>query len=121
MLGKFFVKMLLNGVFIVPLLMYVTQATLIEALFGSYAFSIVSYIAIDQLLLRLTGNGVATLVDVVLAFAYFWMLEKFFFHWSFTFTNLAIIAIVFGIIEYFVHIYFQKDKGKIGRTSFDDN
>jgi membrane protein HdeD len=121
MLGKFFLKMLLNGIFIVPLLLYLTQATLTEALLCSYAFSILSYFAIDQLLLRLTSNGVATLVDVGLVFAFLWMMERFLFDWSLTFTNMAIISVVFGITEYFMHRYFQQDPGRIGRNSFNDN
>ncbi|MEW9701756.1 DUF2512 family protein [Paenibacillus sp. SI8] len=121
MLGKFFLKMLLNGIIIVPLLLYLTQATLTEALLCSYAFSILSYFAIDQLILRLTSNGVATLADVGLIFVFLWILETFLFNWSLTFTNMAIVSVVFGIIEYFMHSYFQKDPGRIGRNSFDEN
>jgi len=119
MLGKFFVKMLLNGIFIVPLLLYFTQATLTEALLGSYAFSILSYFAIDQFLLRLTGNWIATLADVFLIFAFLWIVENFLLNWSLTYMNMMIIAVAFGVIEFFMHSYFQRDPGRIGRTSFD--
>ena len=121
MLGKFFVKMLLNGIFIVPLLLYFTQATLTEALLGSYAFSILSYFAIDQFLLRLTGNWIATLADVFLIFAFLWIVENFLLNWSLTYMNMMIIAVAFGVIEFFMHSYFQRDPGRIGRTSFDEN
>jgi membrane protein HdeD len=121
MLGKFFLKMLLNGVFIVPLLFYLTQATLTEALLSSYAISILTYISIDQLFLRLTSNRVATLADIALVFALLWMMESFLFDWSLTFTNMAIVSVVFGIVEYFMHSYFQQDPGRIGRNSFNDN
>ena len=107
--------------FYIPLLMYLTQATLIEAFFATYAFSLMSYVAIDQLFLRVTNNGVATLADVGLAFVFFWLVEKFFFHWSLNFTNVAIVVLVFGIIEFFMHSYFQKDRGRLDRHSFSDN
>jgi len=64
---------------------------------------------------------VATLADVGLIFIYFWMVEKFFFNWSLTLTNSILIAIVFGVIEFFMHKNFQRDPGKIGRKSFNDN
>ncbi|NOU89286.1 DUF2512 family protein [Paenibacillus sp. LMG 31460] len=121
MLGKLFLKLLLNGVFLIPLLMYLTQATLIEAFFATYTFSLMSYVAIDQLFLRVTNNGVATLADVGLAFVFFWLVEKFFFHWSINFTTVVIVALVFGIIEFFMHSYFQKDRGRLDRHSFSDN
>ncbi|MFD0698173.1 DUF2512 family protein [Paenibacillus sp. GCM10027628] len=121
MLGKFFVKMLLNGIFIVPLLLYFTQATLTEALLSSYAFSILSYFAIDQFLLRLTGNWIATLADVFLIYAFLWIVENFLLNWSLTYMNMMIIAVAFGVIEFFMHSYFQRDPGRIGRTSFDEN
>ncbi|MCY9657510.1 DUF2512 family protein [Paenibacillus chondroitinus] len=121
MLGKMFLKLLLNGVFIIPLLMYLTQATFLEAFFATYAFSLMSYVAIDQLFLRVTNNGVATLADVGLAFIFFWLVERYFFDWSINFMNVAIVALVFGIIEFFMHSYFQKDRGRLDRHSFSDN
>ena len=107
MLGKLFLKLLLNGVFIVPLLMYLTQATLIEAFFATYTFSLMSYVAIDQLFLRVSSNVIATVADVGMAFVFFWLVEKFFFDWSINYINVAIVALVFGIIEFFMHSYFD--------------
>ncbi|NOU73610.1 DUF2512 family protein [Paenibacillus sp. LMG 31458] len=82
---------------------------------------LMSYVAIDQLFLRVSSNVIATVADVGMAFVFFWLVKKFFFDWSINFMNVAIVALVFGIIEFFMHSYFQKDRGRLDRHSFSDN
>ncbi|MGO4498635.1 DUF2512 family protein [Paenibacillus sp. 2RAB27] len=120
MLGKLFLKLLINGIIIVPILMYLTDATFMGALSATYTFSLLTYVVVDQLFLRLTNNISAVLADMLLTYAYFWLVERHFYDWSLTFTDMTIVAVFYGVMEFFLHIYFQKDKGRIGRTSFHE-
>ncbi|WNR45093.1 DUF2512 family protein [Paenibacillus roseipurpureus] len=120
MLGKLLLKLLINGIILVPILMYLTDTTFMGALSATYTFSLVTYIAVDQLFLRLTNNIAAVLADILLTFAYFWLVQRHFFDWSLSFTDMTIIALAFGVIEFFLHAYFQKDRGRIGRHSFHE-
>lgn len=118
MIGKFFWKALLNGIFTVPLLMFFTEASLTEALLASLALSIVAYVIGDQMVLRLTNNPIATVADIGIAFIYLWIVANLM-NWTLSFTEMAIISIVVGVEEYFLHGYFQQDKGRIGRRNFN--
>lgn len=120
MVGKLLLKLLINGIIIVPLLMYLTEATFMGALSATYTFSLVTYIVVDQLFLRLTNNIAAVLADMLLTFAFFWLVERHFYDWSLSFSDMAIVAVVYGIMEFFLHAYFQKDRGRIGRHSFHE-
>ncbi|OAS13375.1 DUF2512 family protein [Paenibacillus oryzisoli] len=118
MLGKLLLKLVINGIIIVPILMYLTDATFMGALSATYTFSLVTYIVVDQLFLRLTNNMAAVLADMLLTYAFFWIVERHFYDWSLSFTDMTIVAIAYGVMEFFLHTYFQKDKGRIGRHSF---
>jgi hypothetical protein len=120
MISKYFWKLLLIGIFTVPLLLFFTNASLTEVLLATLGLSIVTYLAGDQIILRLTNNAIATLADIGLTFVYLWFVANLL-GWALSFTQMAIISLVVGAIEYFIHGYFQKDKGRIGRKSFNDN
>lgn len=120
MLGKLLMKLVINGIILIPLVVYLSNASWGTAFWAVFTFLLMTYVAVDQLFMRVTNNAAAVLADVLLTFVFIWLVQRYFFNWSMSFTSMAIIAIVYGIVEFFVHAYYQRDPGKLSRHSFDD-
>jgi hypothetical protein len=114
MISKFFWKAFLNGILVVPFLLVFTEASLTQALIAALTLSIVAYVIGDQMILRLMNNGIATVADVGLSFAFLWMAASFM-DWSLSFMEMAIMSVAVGVIEYFIHGYFLQDEGRVAR------
>lgn len=114
MTRKFFWKVFLNGILVAPFLLSFAGATLTEVFVASLLLSIVSYVIGDQMILRLTNNGIATLADLGISFAFLWLFAEFL-NWPLSFWEMAIISMALGVAEYFIHGYFLQDKGRVAR------
>lgn len=120
MLGKALMKLVINGIILIPLVVYLSNASWGTAFWAVYTFLLMTYVAVDQLFMRVTNNAAAVLADVLLTFVFFWLVQRYFYDWSMSYTSMAIIAVVYGIVEFFIHMYYQRDPGKLDRHSFDD-
>lgn len=103
-MNKFVVKLLLNGIIVIPLLMWFTEATFMGALVFSAILSAIAYIVGDKLILKGTNNTIATISDALLAGVFLWIAADFL-EWTLTFGELLMIAIILAIAEVFFHRY----------------
>ncbi|MCP3775795.1 YndM family protein [Paenibacillus sp. MZ04-78.2] len=99
---KFIVKLLLNGIVVVPLLMWFSEATLLQAVITALVLSIIAYLVGDQWILKVSNNTVATAADAVLSFAVLWMAARWM-NWDLSFMEMIIISLVLGVVEVFFH------------------
>jgi hypothetical protein len=110
-------KMIMNGIVVVPLLMWFTEATLWSSLVVAVVLSLVAYIVGDQLILRRTSNTVATMIDAGLAFAYFWVVADWM-DWSLSFGELIVLTLALGVVEFIYHRQLEGyDSGNRGTVS----
>jgi hypothetical protein len=111
-MNKFLLKTLLNGIVVIPLLMWFTEANFWSATFAAVALSTIAYFIGDQWILRATNNIVATLADAVLAFTFFWMVA-YYLNWTLAFSELVTIVLLLGVVEYIFHgMLGRYDKAK---------
>ncbi|HEY0827815.1 MAG TPA: DUF2512 family protein [Bacilli bacterium] len=109
---KFLVKTIINGIVVVSLLMWFTEATFVGAALTAVVLSTIAYLAGDQLILRATNNTIATLADAALAFVFIWMVS-FFSNWNLNFTELLVIVLVLGLVEF----TFHRMLGRVGNPA----
>lgn len=95
-------KILMNGIVIVPLLMWFTEATFWSSVITALILSVVSYIVGDQMILRASNNTVATIADVGLTFVYYWLVADML-DWSLTIGELTTLSIAVGVVEFIYH------------------
>jgi hypothetical protein len=55
-MNGFFGKIILNSIVIVPFLLWFSDASFLTSIVTSLAFSVLTYLLGDQILLRMTGN-----------------------------------------------------------------
>lgn len=106
-MGRFLVKVLLNGIILVPFLYWFAQTTFWTSVFAALGLTIIAYLIGDQLILRATNNMVATIADAILAFVYLWALAAFF-DWPLSWGELLLTVIVLGVVELFYHRFLGK-------------
>lgn len=99
---KFGVKLVLNGIILVPLLLWFTDASFLAILLASVILCIISYIVGDQMILRATNNTVATIADAILAFIYFWVISVSA-NWGLSMTELILLVVALGAVEAVFH------------------
>ncbi|MBO8170954.1 MAG: DUF2512 family protein [Bacillaceae bacterium] len=95
-------KILMNGIVLVPLLIWFSEATFLTSLIAALVLSGIAYIVGDQLVLRRSNNLVATLTDGVLAFVYLWVVADWL-NWNLTFGEIFLISLVLGVVEFIYH------------------
>ncbi len=95
-------KIIMNGIVIVPLLMWFTEATIWSSLVTAVILSLVAYFIGDQLILRAGNNTVATLADAGMALVYFWFVAVMM-GWSLTFGELVVLTLALGVVEWIYH------------------
>lgn len=100
-------KLLLNGLVILPFLLWFSDATFTVALVTSIAFSVLSFLLGDQIFLRMVNNTTATLIDAGFALAFFWM-AAIVTNWTLTFAEILTLAILLGSMEWMFHRYLRK-------------
>lgn len=96
------IKLLLNGIVVVPMLLWFTEATFWQAFWTSLALSVIAYPVGDQLILRASNNTVATLADAGLALVVLWIAADYM-NWTLTTSELLAIAIVLSVVEAIFH------------------
>lgn len=99
---KFWIKLAFNGIIVVPLLLWFTEATAIGAAAAAFALAVIAFFAGDQMILRVSNNLVATVADAVLAALFLWVVA-FFSNWTLSFTELIVIVALLGLVEIVYH------------------
>jgi hypothetical protein len=107
-MGKLLLKILLNGIVVIPLLLWYSEAAFWSAAITAVALSIVAYFVGDQMILRASNNMTATIADALLAFAFLWLVAEMMV-WSLTFTEITIIALLLGVVEFIFHRIIAND------------
>ncbi|PYI55778.1 DUF2512 family protein [Paenibacillus flagellatus] len=107
-MGKFLVKLFVNGAIAVSLLYWFTEASLLSCITASVVFTLIAYAIGDQFILRTAGNGVATTADAVMAFVYFWAVA-YIMDWSLSWTELLTLTLLLGIAEFMIHRLMRMD------------
>jgi uncharacterized membrane protein len=110
-MNRFVRKLLMNGIVIVPLLMWFTEATFWASIVTAAIFTTLAYFIGDQLILRMSNNTIATLSDAVLAFVYFWIVADTM-DWTLTLGELFTIVVVLGIVEMIYHRQLGRQDGQ---------
>lgn len=105
-MGRIPLKLILNGIVIIPLLMWFTEATFIGALLFALFLCIAAYIVGDQWILRKTNNTIATISDGIMAALLLWIAAVMF-DWSLSFMELMAITITLAIVEIFYHRFLR--------------
>ncbi|WP_405080036.1 DUF2512 family protein [Paenibacillus chitinolyticus] len=102
MASKLIIKLILNGVIVVPLLLTFTEASITSALLTAVLLSLVAFVIGDQLILRVSNNTIATICDAALAFV-FLRFAAYAADWSLSTGELLIIVLVLGLVEAMYH------------------
>lgn len=101
-MNRFLRKVIMNGIVVVPLLMWFSEATLVGSLVASVVFSFVAYYLGDQLILRASNNTVATLADAGLSLFYFYWVS-YMFGWDLTLWEAVIVTGAVAVVEMIYH------------------
>lgn len=99
---RFLMKCLMNGIIVIPLLMWLSEATFFGALLTAVILCAIAYYAGDQMVLRMSNNAVATIADVLLTFVYLWLVSLVT-GWSLTFGELLLITTAVAVVEVIFH------------------
>ncbi|MDF2683852.1 MAG: hypothetical protein K0R47_5042 [Brevibacillus sp.] len=104
---RFLVKVVMNGIILVPFLLWYTEATVLSAIVTSIGLSIIAYLIGDKLILRASNNIVATISDAILAAVYLWVVAAFM-NWSLTWGELLFTVVVLGVVELLYHYFLKR-------------
>ncbi|UUZ92203.1 YndM family protein [Paenibacillus sp. P25] len=99
---KLLVKLILNGVVMIPMLYMLSDASVTQILIASVVLSVLAYYIGDQWILRETNNTVATIADFGLAGIYLWAVGTLF-NWRLSFTEILLTAVVLAVVEVLYH------------------
>ena len=110
-MNRFVRKLVMNGIVVVPLLMWFTEATFWASIVTAVILSTVAFFIGDQLILRMSNNTVATLADAVLAFVYLWIVADTM-DWALTIGELFTIVVALGIVEMIYHRQLGRQDGQ---------
>ncbi|MFC4769399.1 DUF2512 family protein [Effusibacillus consociatus] len=101
-MNKFLIKFLLNGAVVIPLLIWFSDATLLQSVVMALLLSIIAFLVGDQLVLRLSNNTVATFVDGILAFGFLWLVRSMM-GWTLGTGEVLTITVGIVVVEWFFH------------------
>ncbi|MEJ8547969.1 DUF2512 family protein [Brevibacillus borstelensis] len=101
-LYRFLLKLVINGIIVVPFVYWFTEASVWASIVTSVGLSIIAYLIGDQLILRASNNLVATFSDAILAAVYLWAVAAFM-RWNFSFGEILFTVLVLGVAEFFYH------------------
>ncbi len=104
---RLIVKVVINGIILIPLLKWYTEATTMSAVVTSIIFSIIAYLIGDRLILRATNNLVATISDAVLAAVYLWAVSAMM-NWSLSWGELLFTVVLLGVAEMLYHYFLKR-------------
>ncbi|WP_166242213.1 DUF2512 family protein [Paenibacillus turpanensis] len=103
-MGKFFVKLMLNGIIAIPLIYWLSDATFWEAAIAAVALCVIAYILGDRMVLPATNNTIATIADFGLAFLFLWFVSAQL-GWGLTSGESFLIAALIAVSEIWYHSY----------------
>ncbi|GFN31766.1 DUF2512 family protein [Paenibacillus xylaniclasticus] len=106
---KFVLKWIVIGAIVVSLLMYYADVSFTSAAITATALTIIAYLVGDQLVLRLTNNTVATIVDAILAYAFLWFVADRM-DWDLSSGEILVMTVIIGIAEWFIHRYILREQ-----------
>jgi len=106
-LVRFLVKVIMNGIILVPFLLWYTEATVLSSIITSLGFSILAYLLGDMLILRASSNLVATLADMLLAAIYLGVVSALM-YWTLTWGELLFTIVVVGVTELLYHFFLKR-------------
>ena len=109
---NFLIKLLLNGIVLVPLLLWFTDATWVGAVIASVILSALAYLIGDQFILRASNNTVATAADAVMALIYLWAVA-YFADWGLNFSELIVTVLVLAVVEVIFHALIARDRIRV--------
>jgi len=104
---KFIIKLILNGIIVVPALLWFSRATLMQALMTAVILCILAYVIGDQWILRASNNTVATISDAILSIAILWIANVMM-KWNLSWVNIIAISLVLGVVEALLHRFVMK-------------
>ncbi|MED1949526.1 DUF2512 family protein [Brevibacillus centrosporus] len=104
---RFLVKLVMNGIILVPLLLWYTEANVFSAIAATLLFSVIAYLVGDRLILRASNNLVATVSDAILAVVYLWAASAVM-HWSLSWGELLFTAVLLGVVELLYHFFLKR-------------
>ncbi|RRJ65511.1 DUF2512 family protein [Paenibacillus oralis] len=107
-MSKFVVKLLGNGIIVVAMMLWLSNASLMGALMTAIALSILAYLFGDLFILPRTNNAIATLADAALVYLMLWAIAANA-GWTLTLGEILAITVVVGVFEYFFHRWLLKD------------
>jgi hypothetical protein len=109
---NFLIKLLLNGIVLVPLLLWFTDATWVGVVIASVILSALAYLIGDQFILRASNNTVATAVDAVMALIYLGAVA-YFADWGLSFSELIVTVLVLAVVEVIFHALIARDRIRV--------
>jgi hypothetical protein len=95
-------KIIMNGIVVVPLLMWLSEASFWNSVVTALILIVVAYFAGDQIILRLSNNTIAVIADVALALFYLWAVA-YMMDWTLTMVEISIISLALGAVEFIFH------------------
>jgi hypothetical protein len=101
-MNLFFRKVIMNGIVIVPLLMWLSEATFWSSVVTALILCVIAYFVGDQIILRLSNNTIAVIADAGLAFVYLWAVA-YIMDWTLTLGEIFIISLALGVVEFIFH------------------
>jgi hypothetical protein len=113
-MGKFLLKLVLNGIIAIPLLLWFSDATFLEAAVSAVILCVIAYAIGDRFILPATNNTVATIADFGLTYVYFWVVGSFLF-WNLTLGEVFWIALGIAVVEIWFHTTLYEDRRRAYR------
>jgi len=104
---KLVVKLMMSCVVSIPLLYWLTDASLTQIIVSSAVLAVISFFVGDQWLLRKSNNTTAVAADIGLSGLYYWAVAAWY-GWTLSFTELAVIVVFVAVVEAMYHRLLQK-------------
>ncbi|WP_158299225.1 DUF2512 family protein [Paenibacillus antri] len=113
MLLRFLLKALLNGVIVVPLLLWFGTVMFWEAVAAAVVLTVIAYFIGDRVILPATNNLTATIADFGLTYVYVWMVGAFL-GWNVSLGETFWIALGVAAVELLFHTMLpQNDSPRV--------
>ncbi|MFD2114640.1 DUF2512 family protein [Paenibacillus yanchengensis] len=106
---KFLLKWLVNVAVIITTLIYYLNMSFLNAFITATVITIISYVIGDQIILRVTNNVVAALLDAVLCFIILFT-ASFILQWHLSLLTAIYISLLIGVVEWLLHRYIFNNK-----------
>ncbi len=103
-MDKFWVKLVINGLIVVPLLIWFAGVGFITAAAAAVVLCVVAYVLGDRMILAVSNNTIATISDFILTFGFLWVLALLA-NWPLNFTEIMLISGAVAVVEIFYHMY----------------